>query len=117
MARMDDSFKTTNFGEDSDQNEWAKTTTRLPGEDQLTLNSRVMGAYEKFSGQPVGEIHLTPHHRKIMFQRLSVCLSADIQDKERGKVNQELWLYGVTAPTSTSNMQLKAASRGAANEF
>ena len=48
VARMDNSFKTTNFGEDSDQNEWAKTTTRLPGEDQLTLNSRVMTAYEKF---------------------------------------------------------------------
>ena len=96
VARMDESFKTTNFGEDSDQNEWAKTTTRIPGEDQLTLNSRVMGAYEKFSGQPVGQIHLNPHHRKIMFQRLSLCLRADLQDKERGRVNQELWLRAVT---------------------
>ena len=27
VARMDNSFKTTNFGEDSDQNEWATITT------------------------------------------------------------------------------------------
>ena len=40
VARIDDSFKTTNFGEDSDQNEWAKTTTSLPGEDQLTKNGQ-----------------------------------------------------------------------------
>tara|TARA_B100000767_G_scaffold122204_1_gene116424 strand:+ start:1502 stop:3169 length:1668 start_codon:yes stop_codon:yes gene_type:complete len=96
VARMDDSFKTTNFGEDSDQNEWAKTITRIPGEDILTLNSRVMTAYEKFSGHPGDRIHLDHHHKKIMFQRLSVCLRADLQDKERGQINQKRWLEAIT---------------------
>ena len=55
-----------------------------------------MTAYEKFSGWLVGKIHMDPHHRKIMFQRLSVCQRADTQDDARGEHNQQLWLYGVT---------------------
>ena len=43
-----------------------------------------------------------------MFQRLSVCLRADTQDKARGEHNQKLWLYGVTC----TDEELEYAAEG-----
>jgi hypothetical protein len=96
LLRLDESFKADNYGARADQNEWLKTTSREDGEDVLTLNSRVMAAYEKFSGIPVSDIHLDPHHRGIAFERLALCLENDSQNKRRGVKAEKLFKDGIS---------------------
>ena len=95
IHRLDESFQAKNFGAHSDQNEWAKTIGRYDGEDLLTMNSRITSAYEKFSNIPGNVVHLNEHHRKIVFERIGICLENDPRDVQRGIRSHSNFLIGV----------------------